>query len=93
MGYLRIEQLYSDVSTRCPACDDMQVTGDWDDRLAESSNHIISEHGWELLHVGQQTGTSGDTGEPIQRTTVILGEPEGPRPKRQPRMGNVSDLG
>jgi hypothetical protein len=41
------------------------------ERFAESINHYIQEHGYWLLHVGQQTedGTEG----PSQITVAILG--------------------
>jgi len=41
------------------------------DRFAESINHYIQEHGYRLLHVGQQT--EGDSQEPYQTTVAVLG--------------------
>jgi len=47
---------------------------DWQsDWLAERTNHLIG-HGYQVLHVGQET-THGPTGEPWQRTTAVLGKP------------------
>jgi hypothetical protein len=67
----RIAQIHSDVFGGCPGCEEYSgLSDDLDERV----NHLIG-HGWKVLHVGQET-TDGMGGEPWQRTTVVLGEPE-----------------
>lgn len=71
----RIQQLFSDVVGACPVCDDLSHPND-DEWLQEQTNHLIQEHGWKVLHVGQESTTDRD-GNLCQRTTVVLGEPAG----------------
>ena len=67
----RIMQLMSDDMEACQVCGQTDLMG-----MTSLTNHIIEEHGWRVLHVGQDTGTLHSTGELYQRTTVVLGEPE-----------------
>ena len=83
----RIEQLYSDESGPCPTCEKSFGVS-----LTQQANHLIG-HGWRVLHIGQETTTDGATGDPVQRTTIVLGEPEEKGPKRSRRMADSSDLG
>ena len=41
--------------------------------FAESVNHYISEHGYKLLHVGQDSKETGK-GNPISDTIAVLGK-------------------
>jgi len=43
------------------------------DRLAESINHYIKEHGYSIIHVGTETVPS-DKGEPWHTTVAVLGK-------------------
>jgi hypothetical protein len=82
----RIEQLFSDAGGPCPECGQWDLSrGDPD--LAAVTNHMIEDHGWELLHIGQQS-TTNYRGELLQQTTVILGEPVFPKPKHLARASN-----
>jgi len=36
-------------------------------------NHYLQVHGFELLHVGQQTERGGDDGSPFHTTVAVLG--------------------
>lgn len=73
----RTKQLFSDVFGPCPVegCPGVDTDSFYnDDHLTADANHLIQAHGWQLLHVGQDTTTDAD-GNPWQRTTMVLGEP------------------
>ena len=73
----QIEQLFSDTSGPCPDCG-ISRTDFEDDALSATANHMISHHGWQVLHVGQQSRTSSD-GDLVQRTTSCLVSQESKR--------------
>jgi hypothetical protein len=54
-NYLQIVQLFDRVGTTCPICRELPA-GDDIDWLSEGANHLLREHGWDVLHVGQTTG-------------------------------------
>lgn len=64
-----VVHITTDVSKGCEHCH--FTIGS--DRLAESINHYISEHGYKLLHVGQET-TSDQDGKPWHTTAAVLGK-------------------
>lgn len=41
-------------------------------KLTEKINHYIKEHGYTILHIGQETRWESSTGEPFQNTVAIL---------------------
>jgi len=41
--------------------------------LAESINHYINDHGYKLLHVGQES-SNDSMGNPFQLTVALLGK-------------------
>lgn len=43
------------------------------ENFAESINHYITDHGYRLLHVGQETSLDS-RGNPFQLTVAILGK-------------------
>jgi len=64
-------QVSSDITASCPEC----VEGpDHGADVAEKINHFL-QHGYNLLHVGQETST-GSNGEPWHNTVAILGKPK-----------------
>jgi hypothetical protein len=72
---VRIYSVRTGIGKPCPVCgrgvwsgDD---PGDW---LDQQVNHLLEEHGWRLLHVGQETTDDRD-GNPWQHTVAVLGEP------------------
>ena len=62
-----VVQINTTVSPGCEHCFH-QTARDWD-ALAEVINHYIEEHGYTLLHVGQQNGPQG----PWHNTVAVLG--------------------
>jgi len=56
------------ISKGCEHCN-FSIGGD---RLAESVNHYIEQHGYKLLHVGSET--IGDSSTPWQTTVAIVGK-------------------
>lgn len=40
--------------------------------IGDSINHYLKDHGYRLLHVGQDTGT-GDDGKPFYSTVAVVG--------------------
>jgi hypothetical protein len=62
-------------ATTCPECDAQLWEGDdpldWFD---QQTNHLLSAHGWRLLHVGQETTRDLD-GTPWHQTVAVLGRP------------------
>jgi hypothetical protein len=69
----QIKQLFSDACGPCPLCGQSDLSRGEPD-LASMTNQMI-EHGWQVLHVGQESMTN-DQGELLQRTTVVMGQPE-----------------
>jgi hypothetical protein len=62
---------------RCDHCE--RSVGCFDSEgLAGSINHYISEHGYELMHVGQQTDHD-QQGNPWQSTVAVLAHRFPPR--------------
>jgi tRNA U54 and U55 pseudouridine synthase Pus10 len=57
----------------CGICRKM-VGGDLND-FEESVNHYLKEHGYKLLHVGQETGSDGE-GNLWQKTAAVVGKEE-----------------
>jgi hypothetical protein len=45
--------------------------------LAASINHYVQEHGYQLLHVGQET-TRDENGKPWQFTVAVMGHDNPP---------------
>jgi hypothetical protein len=70
----RIEQVFSDSCGPCPVCGETDLSAPGNPNLASVTNQMI-EHGWLVLHVGQQS-MMNDRGEILQQTTVVMGRPE-----------------
>ena len=68
-GINHVISIHSDEGKSCEHCSDFRIDLD---TVAESVNHYIKDHGYKLLHVGQQTG-SGSDGRPFQMTVAIVG--------------------
>ncbi|EGR3108320.1 hypothetical protein DNG97_06920 [Vibrio parahaemolyticus] len=65
----RTFKLSSDIGESCPepSCSFYCDTGEF----AKSIDHLVNEHEYKLVHVGQET-TRDDTGENWQTTVAIL---------------------
>jgi hypothetical protein len=63
----------TNVSRGCPVCRKFSVGGsdDWE----ASVNHMLG-HGWQLIHVGTETGFGSDH-DPAHHTVAVLVEPAG----------------
>ena len=57
---------------QCEECGALLTTDFSEADIALQINHYL-EHGYELLHVGQQTSRDS-TGSPCQRTVAVLGK-------------------
>ena len=72
-GVHHIVHLSTRTARRCEHCD--RPLDNWgQDGFVAATNHYLEEHGYELLHVGQETERelSGNT---LQTTVAILGRP------------------
>lgn len=68
-GVQHVVHISTNIGTGCEHCNEQIGL----DRLAESINHYIEQHGYKLLHVG--TETSHDTnGNPWHSTAAVLGK-------------------
>ena len=63
-----IVHIDTNISKGCEHCH-FSIGGD---RFAESVNHYIEEHGYKLLHIGQET--TGDASAPWQTTVAVVGK-------------------
>jgi hypothetical protein len=57
----------------CPACG-KGMHPDMNDRMGsftQAVNHCLAQHGWRLLHIGQQT--LGQLGASYETTVAVLG--------------------
>lgn len=67
-GITNTVQVLSDEVKMCEHCSE-SVGGE---DVAKSINHYINDHGYKLIHVGQQTGVGQDGS--FQMTTALLGK-------------------
>jgi len=63
-----VVQVTTTVSTRCEHCEKWVDSEDFQG----SVNHYIEQHGYKLLHVGQETTRDMD-GKPWHSTVAVLG--------------------
>ena len=68
--------LRSDEPCVCTRCDEMPVT--YHHQITDHANHYIQQHGYVLLHVGQET-VWDDNGNPWHCTVMVLGTRDAPR--------------
>ncbi len=67
-GVKHVVKLSSDVGKPCEHCDKYFKP----EELAESINHYIGQHGYMILHIGQETTHDAD-GHPWQSTIAVVG--------------------
>ena len=65
-----IVKLSTDRSTACDECD--YCVGRMGSDIATDADHYITEHGYKILHVGQEKGLDNE-GRPFQMTVIVLG--------------------
>ncbi len=70
-GISHVVKVSTDVIKGCEECS--AVFGSTSDIIADSINHYIDEHGYKLLHVGQET-TDDHAGKPWHTTVAVLGK-------------------
>jgi len=68
-GVNHVVHISTDESKGCEHCAFRIGT----DNFAESINHYISDHGYKLLHVGQET-SHDSMGNPFQLTVAVVGK-------------------
>lgn len=83
-GIRHVVEVSSNIGRGCEHCTSAVILGI--EKFTEGINHYIHKHGYQLLHVGQQTTHDSD-GKPWHTTVAILGTPGSPPPKR--KMPNV----
>jgi len=69
-GVKHIVYISTDAGTWCEHCSGVNIGLD---KFAESVNHYIENHGYKLLHVGQDAKES-ERGNPISDTIAVLGK-------------------
>jgi hypothetical protein len=70
----KIVHVSTNVSSGCLECGGAAVG---QDRFAASVNHYLEEHGYVLLHVGQETDQDAE-GRQIRSTVAVIGLPGSP---------------
>ncbi|RLC36330.1 hypothetical protein DRH29_04750 [candidate division Kazan bacterium] len=68
-GIRHVVYVSTGILRRCEYCEESVGMG----RFGESINHYIQQHGYKLLHVGQETGTDVN-GKPFHSTVAVLGK-------------------
>lgn len=76
-------QLITHTSTGCPFCATFQDG----EKIDENINHLLQEHGGQLLHVGTETSKNYE-GETHHATLALIGFSVVPE-KRLPKPGNI----
>jgi len=74
---LKAVQLSSALGRPCEECrpeDSPEYLDSEPENVAAQISHYVEMHGYELLHVGQQTGRD-QAGHPWQTTVAIVGKP------------------
>jgi hypothetical protein len=74
---LKAVQLSSALGQPCEECrpeDSPDFLYSEPENVAAQISHYVETHGYELLHVGQQTGRD-QAGHPWQTTVAIVGKP------------------
>lgn len=66
-------EVESSVWRQCPVCSNMPRGNIGGHDFEEQVNHLVQQHGYTILHVGQKT-TRDDHGNPWQTTVAILGK-------------------
>lgn len=69
-GIQHIVYISTNIGTWCEHCGSVNIGMD---KFAESVNHYIENHGYKLLHVGQESKET-DKGNPISDTIAVLGK-------------------
>ncbi len=59
----------TEIEQSCQFCGDADIFGDF----AKSVNHYLKEHGYKILHIGQETRT-GSSDNLISYTVAVLGK-------------------
>ena len=74
---LKTVQLSSAIGKACEEClpkDSPDYLDSAPDDVGAQINHYLEVHGYELIHVGQQTGRD-QAGHPWQTTVAVVGKP------------------
>ena len=73
MAVKEIFEISSNVWKNCP-CGKMPGRANLSDMdITDQVNHMLQQHGYELLHVGQKT-VEDSSGKPWQTTSAVLGK-------------------
>ncbi len=62
----------TDISDLCNHCN-YNIGSDGYRGFQNSINHYINDHGYQLLHVGSETGTDSN-GNPFNSTVAVVGK-------------------
>jgi hypothetical protein len=65
-GIKEVINISSESITRCVTCSYLP------NNLADAINHLLSSHGYQLLHIGTQSSLH-NTGDIVHDTTAFLG--------------------
>lgn len=85
MNSIKKEVVYvsSNISHHCEYCDRREFIGG--ENFTDSINHYIQNHGFELIHVGQES-VMGSDGKQYQTTVAILGHSNPPKKNEIPSI-------
>ena len=65
--------LSSDAHVPCQECDELRFGDDFSvATLVLAANHYVNEHGYRILHIGEETGTD-HRGRQQHNTVIVLG--------------------
>ena len=65
----QVVEIRTNIQERCNECSELIGGEEW---FAESINHYLQEHGYRLLHIGQQS-VQADDGTLWSHTIAIVG--------------------
>lgn len=73
--FTKICHLTSECGKSCPECQKIIGWNDEGSDLEGAINHLISEHGYTLIHIGTETHTKTELGQGFANYTVaVLGK-------------------
>jgi len=80
----KVVELSSSLHGGCVHCNASTV--DSDDGIAVGVNHYVTEHGYRVLHVGQQSSWAPDGKQLWHSTVALLGHDNPPADKKPPEI-------
>lgn len=92
MDYKRTTQVSSNIGRGCEHCRDFMGEIGETTNVSDAINHYIEKHGYEVIHIGQETN-HGPDGKPWHNTVAILGHKNPPAILPPPKVDINLELG